>query len=995
MYWVGSVRYEGRKFKRNYCMLIPRIFIDNRGDERRKSSPPRLCKTYGPAVVLCLFLLVFAGKADAQTKSEKNLYKISGRVTDTLTGNPVELATFLLDGAQNVLTDKDGRFTLSGVREGEHTYVVFALGFKTVESKIEIKADVEDFDVRMNPLNFGLEEVVVTAVPVAMGSSSVINEDAIRHIQPKSLDDMLQLLPGSLAKNPNLNSIGQAAVREISSDANNAMGTAIILDGAPLSNDGNMQALSPTLSGSKTNTSNNGMAQQSSSAGGVDMRTISADNVESLEVIRGIPSVEYGNLTSGVVVVKTKAGVTPWEVKFKTDPFSKMAYAGKGFGLKNGGAVNAGVDWSQSFGDTRRRYMGYDRITASAGYSNVFNSSTRPFVFNLRASFFSNLNNQRRDPQMDLLGETFTNSNIGGRLSIEGDWKIGGKVLSNLGYSISASLSHQQDKLHSYVASPNGVVTNTTEAGVHEARFLTKSYYSDYTIDGLPVNVFGVLKASKLIQFLDRSYTNIKLGVDWRMDMNKGEGVIYDIASPPQMGGSQTLRPRVFKNIPALHNLSLFLEDKTSVEIGATQLLFQGGVRLTEMFLDRQRSGRSGIFMVEPRVNLSYEILNRDNNKIFDELSITGGWGISHKAPSMLYLYPDYAYFDNVSLSRIRDGEGASMALMTTDVITSTANASLKPTRSRKWEAGIGFAIRQINGVVTYFDERHTDEFGFSSVPHFSHFNRYSVPEGATNLSFNDGVLSYKDKDGNTGVAETVADTLLLTYNVPDNNYMTKKRGVEFSINFGQIRPIRTSLVVDGAWFNVERVRTKNGFSTIRNNYPYIKEFAAGSGTIESRVNTNFRFITHIPKLRLVFSTTVQVVWYESYQNIYRDAEGRDLFAKTADGKNLYVAPVGFYDKAENYTAWQAGFETQSRYAEMTNKYMLTAFDKEVFKPWVMLNFRLTKALGRMLEFSFTANNFTNSSRWHSYHYTTGYKQVYPNMYFGAELKIKIGAAKK
>lgn len=975
-------------------MSILRTHKNHNGQVGRSFA--RIRKAYSFAFVLSSVILsLFANGAYAQSRTDRNLYKISGRVIDTLTGRPIELATFLLDGTQSTLTDKNGCFSLAGVREGEHAYVVFALGFKTIESKMDVKADVENFDVRMNSLNFGLEEVVVTAVPVVMGSSSVINEDAIRHIQPKSLDDMLQLLPGSLAKNPNLNAIGQAAVREISSDANNAMGTAIILDGAPLSNDGNMQALSPTLAGSRTNTSNNGMAQQTASAGGVDMRTISADNVESLEVIRGIPSVEYGNLTSGVVVVKTKAGVTPWEVKFKADPFSKMAYAGKGFALKHGGAVNAGVDWSQSFGDTRKRYMGYDRITASAGYSNVFNSSTRPFVFNLRASFFSNINNQRRDPQMDLLGETFKNSNIGGRLSIEGDWKIGGKVISDLGYSLSASVSHQQDKQHAYVASPNGVVTNTTEAGVQEARFLTQSYYSDYTIDGLPVNVFGVVKASKLVQFLDHSYTNVKIGADWRMDMNKGEGVIYDIASPPQMGGSQTLRPRVFKDIPALHNLSLFAEDKTSVEIGATQLMFQGGVRLTQMFLDKQRAGQGGIFMVEPRVNVSYEVLNRDNNKIFDELSITGGWGISHKAPSMLYLYPDYAYFDNLSLSRIREGEGASIALMTTDVIKSTANANLKPTKSRKWETGIGFAIRQINGVVTYFDERHTDEFGFSSVPHFSRFNRYSVPEGATNLKFSDGVLSYLDKDGNRGEATTVADTLLLTYNVPDNNYMTKKHGVEFSLNFGQIRPLRTSVVVDGAWFNVERIRCKDGFATIRNNYPYMKKYPAGSGTIESRVNTNFRFITHIPRLRLVFSTTVQVVWYESYQNIYRDKNGNDLFALTEDGKNLFVAPVGFLDKNENYTAWQPGFETDSRYDQMVSKYMLTAFDKEVFKPWVMLNFRLTKELGRMLELSFTANNFTNSSRWHVYRHTTGYKQIYPDMYFGAELKIKIGTSKK
>ena len=36
------------------------------------------------------------------------------------------------------------------------------------------------------------------------------------------------------------------------------------------------------------------------------MRSISTDDIESVEVIRGIPSVEFGNLTSGVVNIKKK-----------------------------------------------------------------------------------------------------------------------------------------------------------------------------------------------------------------------------------------------------------------------------------------------------------------------------------------------------------------------------------------------------------------------------------------------------------------------------------------------------------------------------------------------------------------------------------------------------------------------------------------------------------------------------------------------------------------
>ena len=68
-----------------------------------------------------------------------------------------------------------------------------------------------------------------------MGSKSLIGEDAIRHVQPKSLNDLLQLVPGNLIENPNLNNLGQAHIREIEDDDNNALGTLVVVDGTPLS----------------------------------------------------------------------------------------------------------------------------------------------------------------------------------------------------------------------------------------------------------------------------------------------------------------------------------------------------------------------------------------------------------------------------------------------------------------------------------------------------------------------------------------------------------------------------------------------------------------------------------------------------------------------------------------------------------------------------------------------------------------------------------------
>jgi len=124
--------------------------------------------------------------------------------------------------------------------------------------------------------------------------------------------DIMQLLPGQLASNPDLNHTNQATLRSTSSDNDDsnvsAQGTAIIMDGSPLSNNANLQV---------TNTAEIGASGYFAtvSGGGVDLRQIPADNIESVEIIRGIPSVKHGDLTSGAVIVNTKAGVTPFSAK--------------------------------------------------------------------------------------------------------------------------------------------------------------------------------------------------------------------------------------------------------------------------------------------------------------------------------------------------------------------------------------------------------------------------------------------------------------------------------------------------------------------------------------------------------------------------------------------------------------------------------------------------------------------------------------------------------
>ncbi len=912
--------------------------------------------------------------------------KLEGTVTDNY-GKPVEVATVILNSSLFTLTDEKGRFTFPNAPVGEIDYYVSCLGCKEVRGKASIKAaGAGKLEIKMERLSLALKGVTVTAQQQAMGSKSIIDQDAVRHIQPKSLADMLQLLPGALTVNPTLNNLAQANVREIDGNDNNALGTAIILDGTPLSNDANLQAIAPTRDETDASAYSDGANNQTTPGRGVDLRTISADNIETVEVIRGIPSVEYGNLTAGAMIVKTKAGRSPLEAKFKADPFSKLAYAGKGFNLGTG-TMNVGVDWSQSYSDTRRKYMGYDRITATIGYSNVFGkSSGRPVTFNINGSFYNNVNNYKYDKQMSELGLTYKNKNTGGRLAVHGHAQTGG-WLTGIDYDLSAQLSRTYDTHHDRISSPDGVISGSMETGEHLANMVTSVYYADYSIEGIPLNIFGQLKANKYIQLGKKGYTNAKAGIEYRLDDNLGDGLKFDLNRPPKAGEAQSYRPRKFSDIPALNNLSVFFNDVSSLNIGATNLQFDAGVRLTNLFLDKEKSKRGDIFVAEPRVNTEFAFLTKKNNNVFDKLSISGGFGISNKMPTLLYLYPDKAYFDNVSVSAIGTDD-SRLAVMTTRVVDNTQNPGLKPARSTKWEIGLNARIGKMKGYVNFFSERHRNEFGFSSQFIALNYTRYEVPGGASNLAYTGKDVTY-NYNGAQMAATTSQQNEITTWSRPANTTSTDKHGIEYSWDFGTWQAIRTSLVVDGAWFHIKRKRATTSLSYINYNYDYIPMLPAGNGTISDRVNTNFRFITHIPAVNMVFTTTMQVVWYENQRSIYENNSGTKLYHISANGTRYIVSPLGFYNRQGEWTDWQPEFENNANYYLLNGRYLLYAFKSDRIKPWALFNFRLTKELGKIAEVSFMANNFLNLKKYHTNKNTLSKQSLYPDMYFGAELKMK------
>jgi len=946
-------------------------------------------------IITAASLLLTLGLTAATAQNTRQ-YNISGRIIDADQGTPLELVNITFNNNTYwAVSDMSGKFTLK-LKDGEYNYEVSYIGYETAKGTLKVNGkDINNLIVRLQPSSLSLSEVTVTAKQQAMGSSSVIDKTALQHLQPMSITDMLQMTPGSVTSNPDVTSIGQAYIREIGGSSNNAMGAAVIVDGARISNDATLM----TTNTAKNSTS--GISGQSTSSGGADLRTISPDNVESVEVIRGIPSVEYGNLTSGAVIIKTKQGSTPLEIKGKTDPRSKMAYFGKGFTLATGTTINIAADYTESYSDARFKANGYERITGDVGLSQTF-FSERPLSVNAKVAYFQNLNDVRKDPQAQD-SEVRKSDNKGVRLTLNGDWNIKTALIQNLSYNISVNTSHQRDTRTEWMILKSGIqpVGNSKEEGEHQAFFLKGNYYSDYYVDGKPLDISAQLKGSKTIMKSEELTSSFKAGIEWNYDVNRGEGLVHRNDSfPSVINDIQTVRPRAYTDIPAMNMFSAYFENKTIFPLGRTSMTLQAGVRASDLIIDRDYLDRSNMITIDPRFNAEWTLIRRKDNMFLDNLSLTGGWGLTSKMPSLVYLYPDKAYYDMVSYSHINP-----YLAITTTKIQETVNPDIKPSQGRKAEVGITFAKGPVNGMVTFFYEQYRNEFGYQSYPLSIPYNSYqfNLPSGAEDISYSGGKIHYTLN----GTSYDEEPTAILpqdrwqTYSFPTNNNATDKMGVEYSVNFGQVKALRTSLVADGAWLRVHHYNDQDywGIGDWKQNtgsyYPYAVLRPGGLGSIDQRFNTNFKFITHIPEVKMVFTTTAQIVWGESDQRQYIDSDGNDRWYVTtnmAGQECLAVDPVGYMDHDGNYVPWDLSFrdKTSVQY-NMVNLYASTHyFDKEKYEGYAIINFRLTKELGDRFEFSFMANNMFNTRKIHKYKRTSGYSVLTIGQYFGAELKIKI-----
>lgn len=951
-------------------------------------------------IILITFLIGCCCKVYSQDG-----YIVKGKVINAADDRPLEMVNLGIKEL-NLWTcsDVNGEYILKNIPAGTYTLQASYVGFELYNQKLVVPMKGQNI-IKMVATSLELDEIVVVAKEgKKLTSTTEINSSTLEHIQATDLTDVMQLMPGNITMNPKLNDPKQFAIREIvspnkSADAMAGLGTQIIIDGAPISNDANLQVTS-TANVVSGNIIENFSTSASS---GVDTRNIAVENIESIEVVRGIASAEYGDVLSGIVKVNLKKGFTPWSVKAKFDPSIKQFYLGKGIKLpKEGGALNFDVDFLKSLDDPRFPYKTFYRLNGSVIYSNTFFKQTKPLNLNFSANFWNSTDSHKHDPDMlKFEDQESTDKNLS--LGLSGKWYINSKFLTSLNYNFSGNIQHQLNKV-TKLENKQGVTAyfSSLVSGEFEGQYLPTRYISEYTIDGQPYYLDGRLTGIKTFSISNNGFNNLKIGLEYKLNGNKGEGRNYTSEYPPSLDFD---RARSYKDIPAMHQIAYYLEDELALFIGNTKLDLQAGLRFTNLQPDNLFISSVNNTQLDPRFNLKYTILNKESkSKGLNLFDIRFGYGLFSKSPTLLHFYPDKKYADRVSFNYYDLPN--RLLVGTTLVIDDTRNYDLKSAINKKIETGFDLKIGNVDIMITGFYENMKNGFTLLQTYRPFIFNVYDkIPAGLAPYYLPGIGVAYNDPLNNQQVlVPYTKDTIWISYSYPTNSKYCSKKGIEYSIDLGEIRPLRTSFIVDGAYLWVKKQDMADYLDLPSGNYlgdqhPYVGLYPGGKGDINQRFNTNIRIITHIKELRMVVTLTTQIIWFEKKQNIYEDENGNVLIYTKIPVNNVYeeisqikyVNPYGYFDHSNSYHIFDPSSATHKPLSDLIINSPTTYSYASLKYPFLhQINLKLTKEISKNINLSFYVNNFTNYRPLQNLGFDNYTRSRNDNIYFGAELKVKI-----
>ncbi len=872
-----------------------------------------------------------------------------------------------------------------------------------------------------------LKGVEVTAQRKTVGgtTSYVMDRATLDHAQIINLSDITSLLPGGKTVNANLTDDSRFSLRSGTSERGNAaFGTAIEIDGMRLDN--------------------NAMMSETSSA---STRNISSANIGSVEIISGIASVEYGDVSNGIVKINPRRGRSQWIFEASMNPYTRQVALSKGLPLHKGGTLNVSLEHANSFTDNASPYTSYQRNNLYVGYNAVF--PLRTSTLRLHAAITGNVGGYNSEADPDAFVGTYTNvrdNQLRGNFDLA--WMQNSRRFGVLRATLSAAFSTTDKRSEDYA----NYSSSSSQAYLHtmHSGYAIATDYDNYSGNGIILGPTGYwyagsyndqkpltfnlkLKAEQTRQLREGIVNKLLAGIELNTSRNNGRGTYYsDLRYAP------TWRPYVYSDLPTLRNLAFFLEDKFI--FGSLQLT--AGLRDDITMVGRSQYGT--LSSLSPRFNAKY--------KISRNLEIYAGWGKSVKLPSFQVLYPAAAYSDKLTFTPGSTADNKAYYAYYTHVSEALYNDNLRWQYTNQIDLGADLKAGKAKFSFSAFWHRTHNPYQMVSIytPFTYNYTSQASLEGIDIASADRvyGVNPY------TGIVSVTSATTGTTLTLPSETHSTytanrlyvngsavTRYGLEWIADLPIVsddRLVGLSLRLDGSYYHYKGIDntliagSPNGIGDVLSGtaaYPLIGYYAGSNvtsassastpsvsnGTLSKGCNVNATLTMRIPKARLIMTLKVESTFLNYKRQLSEDRSAvlleaaGDVFGTAYNGEeNHYVALYPEYYSTWDNPSERIPFATALRDASTGNAELYQQLCKLIVRSntayyfnasrlssYFSCNFSVTKEIGDHISLSFYANNFLNNmSMIHSSQtnlesslFNSGY---IPRFYYGASLRFKL-----
>ena len=930
-------------------------------------------------------------------------FTITGKILNSKSKEAVGFAAVsFADNRLWTVADESGRFVLRDVPGGKAVLLIHCLGYVTKSFDIEVKNDMPELVFLLAEENLALDEVVVTArqKPRELTTSYTIDRTTLDHAQIMNVANIRSLLPGGKTSIQQELTVDERFVlRGRGGEKGNAsFGTAVEVDGVRIQNNA---AFDETK--------------------GADVRSISSTNIESVEVVTGIPSVEHGDLSSGLVKIHTRKGRTPLTIELSTTPKNKLAAVSKGFSLgTDAGTLNTSFEHTKSVSDPASPHTSYARNALTVSYSHTLNKSRgMPLSFNLGLTGNIGGYDSKADP--DAFRETYTHmqdNSLRGNLSAK--WLLNKSWITNLEFSGSVSYSDRLSKSNTNKSSSSSqasihsleqgyfIATNYDENPDAPVLLLPRGYW--YVLqyhDSKPLHYTAKMKADWQHRFGSLSH-KLMTGAELSGSGNKGRGIYYnDLRYAP------TWRPYRYNEKPFMNNFAWYIEDKLSLPLArnASLLEVKAGIR-SDMTMIRS-SAYGTVQSFSPRVNAKYT-LRKNADGMLRDFSLYAGWGKAVKLPSFEVLYPRPIYSDDLAFAPGAMADGSTFYAYYTTPTQTRYNPDLRWQHNEQFEIGTELRISNVKVTLSLFRSQTVDPY-ICTLEHTPYSYRLTDQKALEKsviplqnrqytIDRNTGIVTVSDKTGTHSshpLEYTRRDTYMANY-FYRNGSPIERKGIEWTIEFPRIPSIRTSFRLDGNYYRYKGIEETLVASipaqTMTDNSPfrYIGYYVGSStgqplsasvsnGGISEEVNLNVTTETHIPAIRMIFSIKLESSLYR-YSRRLSQYKGRSygfVVSKpehlSGEDTDIYQGDVYVGSYPLYYSTWEAPdtkipFAEKFAWAKENDKDLYNELAKMVLKsntnylfnpnrisPYFSANINITKEIGKFATISFYAHNFFNN----------------------------------